>query len=83
MTLQCNEAVSPEDRPLFLYHLGDVVYNFGQASEYYKQFFTPYKNYPAPVFAIPGNHDGDVDPSDPLQPQNPWMLSARYFVIPK
>ena len=69
MTLQCNEAASPEDRPLFLFHLGDVVYNFGQASEYYKQFFTPYKNYPAPIFAIPGNHDADVDPLDISKPQ--------------
>jgi predicted phosphodiesterase len=70
MTLQCNEVVSPGDRPLFLFHLGDVVYNFGQASEYYKQFFTPYKNYPAPIFAIPGNHDGDVDSLDPSKPQS-------------
>ena len=70
MTMQYRDAVSPGDTPLFLYHLGDVVYNFGQASEYYKQFFTPYKNYPAPVFAIPGNHDGDVDPSDPSKPKS-------------
>ena len=49
------------DRPQFLFHLGDVVYNHGQASEYYRQFFNPYRNYPCPIFAIPGNHDADID----------------------
>ncbi|MFY9868779.1 MAG: metallophosphoesterase [Candidatus Nitrosopolaris sp.] len=44
----------------FLYHVGDVVYKFGEASEYYSQFYEPYAHYPAPIFAIPGNKDGDV-----------------------
>lgn len=52
------------DRPTFFYHLGDVVYYFGQASEYYPQFYEPYAKYQAPIFAIPGNHDGDVPPED-------------------
>ncbi len=52
------------DKPVFFYHLGDVVYYFGQASEYYPQFYEPYAKYSAPIFAIPGNHDGDVPPSD-------------------
>jgi len=46
--------------PSFLYHLGDIVYKFGEASEYYSQFYEPYAHYPAPIFAIPGNKDGDV-----------------------
>jgi acid phosphatase type 7 len=46
----------------FLYHLGDVIYKFGEASEYYCQFYEPYAHYPGPVFAIPGNKDGDVRP---------------------
>ncbi|WP_229248735.1 metallophosphoesterase family protein [Dyadobacter sandarakinus] len=45
----------------FLYHLGDVVYNHGEAIEYQRQFFGPFTSYPAPVFAIPGNHDSDVN----------------------
>ncbi len=53
---------TPEDQPLFLYHLGDVVYHFGEAEEYYRQFFEPYKNYPRPIFAIAGNHDSDINP---------------------
>jgi acid phosphatase type 7 len=47
---------------LFLYHVGDVAYRFGEASEYYSQFYEHYAHYPAPIFAIPGNKDGDVRP---------------------
>jgi hypothetical protein len=42
----------------FWYHLGDVVYYFGQEQYYFEQFYNPYRNYNAPIFAIPGNHDG-------------------------
>jgi hypothetical protein len=56
----------PVARPAFFYHLGDVVYYYGEASQYYSQFYEPYQLYPAPILAIPGNHDGDVhDPSTP------------------
>ena len=61
------QARQPADEPAFLYHLGDVVYHFGEAEEYYRQFFKPYDLYPAPIFAIPGNHDSDVNP-DAKQP---------------
>jgi hypothetical protein len=52
----------PRSVPSFLYHLGDVVYSFGEEQYYYDQFYDPYRNYPAPIFAIPGNHDGMVSP---------------------
>ena len=67
------------DVPSFLYHLGDVVYYFGEATYYYDQFYEPYRDYPAPIIAIPGNHDGVVYASDP-QP----TLSAflRNFCAP-
>jgi hypothetical protein len=45
-------------RPAFFFHLGDVVYYFGQEQYYPEQFYDPYRNYDAPIFAIPGNHDG-------------------------
>lgn len=48
--------------PSFFYHLGDVVYSFGEARHYYDQFYDPYRDYPAPIIAIPGNHDGMVAP---------------------
>ena len=53
------------DVPSFFYHLGDVVYYFGEATYYYDQFFEPFRNYPAPIVAIPGNHDGVVWAGDP------------------
>jgi len=45
-------------RPAFLFHLGDVVYYYGEEEYYYDQFYKPFKDYAAPIFAIPGNHDG-------------------------
>jgi len=50
------------DKPQFLYHLGDIVYNYGEAGDYAAQFFKPYADYPAPIVAIAGNHDADVNP---------------------
>jgi hypothetical protein len=46
--------------PAFLFHLGDVIYNFGEAAYYYDQFYEPLRDYDRPIFAIPGNHDGVV-----------------------
>jgi hypothetical protein len=57
---QIQNAASPPDRPAFFYHLGDVVYFNGLTHLYNSQFYDPYKYYPAPIFAIPGNHDGDT-----------------------
>jgi hypothetical protein len=58
-------------RPALFYHLGDVVYYYGEAREYYPQFYEPYAHYPAPIVAIPGNHDGDIAPPDPTNPSPP------------
>ena len=46
--------------PAFFFHLGDVVYNFGEGKYYYDQFYEPFRAYDRPIFAIPGNHDGMV-----------------------
>jgi hypothetical protein len=54
-------AYAMESKPAsFFYHLGDVVYFYGESSEYYPQFYDPYQYYQSPIFAIPGNHDGDL-----------------------
>jgi calcineurin-like phosphoesterase family protein len=50
------------DPPRFFYHLGDVVYFYGEHQNYYGQFYEPYTLYGAPIMAIPGNHDGAVPP---------------------
>ncbi len=55
----------PADVPTFFFHIGDVVYNFGEAQYYYDQFYDPYRDYPAPIIAIPGNHDGEIYAGDP------------------
>ncbi|GAC1312365.1 MAG: hypothetical protein NVSMB24_33730 [Mucilaginibacter sp.] len=68
MEEQFISGASPADLPLFLYHLGDVVYYYGEEKNYLDQFFDPYIHYPAPIFAIAGNHDGDIDPTDPNPP---------------
>lgn len=52
--------------PAFLFHLGDVVYYFGQEQYYPEQFYDPYRNYDAPIFAIPGNHDGVMYDKEPV-----------------
>ncbi|MER6071606.1 metallophosphoesterase [Streptomyces sp. NPDC001817] len=35
----------------------DVIYPVGSTDDYGSKFFRPYQDYPAPIYAIPGNHD--------------------------
>jgi hypothetical protein len=35
----------------------DVIYPVGTTADYGTKFFRPYQGYPAPIYAIPGNHD--------------------------
>ncbi|MGW0945573.1 metallophosphoesterase family protein [Streptomyces sp. NPDC002623] len=35
----------------------DVIYPVGSADDYDSKFFRPYRDYQAPIYAIPGNHD--------------------------
>src|ERR1700760_1778961 len=55
-----NDLTGAGPAPSFLFHLGDVVYFFGERSKYYAQFYSPFRAYDRPVFAIPGNHDSVV-----------------------
>jgi calcineurin-like phosphoesterase family protein len=50
-------------KPAFCYHLGDVVYFAGDVDMYGANFYETYKDYPAYIVAIPGNHD--CQPDDP------------------
>jgi hypothetical protein len=65
MVTDFNEA-NAADVPSFFLHLCDIVYYFGEATYYYDQFFEPYRDYPAPILAIAGNHDGVVYPQYPV-----------------
>jgi hypothetical protein len=61
------------DVPAFFFHLGDVVYYFGEAQYYYDQFYDPFRGYDRPIFAIPGNHDGAVFGASASEPQVPTL----------
>jgi len=68
------------ETPSFFFHLGDVVYSFGESIYYYDQFFEPFRDYPAPILAIPGNHDGLSYKGD----REPYMAAfLRNFVSPE
>ncbi|MBW8482474.1 metallophosphoesterase family protein [Actinomadura parmotrematis] len=49
------EAVAPGTD--FLVIASDVIYPTGDAGDYPEKFFRPYRGYPGPIFAVPGNHD--------------------------
>jgi hypothetical protein len=49
LTIDCRVA-NEANRPSFFFHLGDIVYNFGEARYYFDQFYEPYRNYPVPIF---------------------------------
>jgi hypothetical protein len=41
----------------FLFICSDVIYPAGGINEYLDKLFRPYKDYPGPIYAVPGNHD--------------------------
>jgi calcineurin-like phosphoesterase family protein len=53
------------NNPALFIHLGDVIYGGNKESAYLDEFYRPYKNYPGKIIAVPGNHDGEVLPTDP------------------
>jgi hypothetical protein len=70
--------------PAFFFHLGDVVYNFGEGQYYYDQFYAPFRAYDRPIFAIPGNHDGMVFGDQPDLPRVPTLTAfLRNFCAEK
>ncbi|HEY2742445.1 MAG TPA: metallophosphoesterase [Gaiellaceae bacterium] len=70
--------------PAFFFHLGDVVYNFGEGQYYYDQFYAPFRAYDRPIFAIPGNHDGMVFGDEPDLPRVPTLTAfLRNFCAAK
>jgi len=41
----------------FAFICSDVIYPAGGVDEYVEKFFRPYRAYPQPIYAVPGNHD--------------------------
>jgi len=70
-------AALPENNTQFCYHVGDVVYFTGAHDDYYSQFYEPYERYTPPIFAIPGNHDGEVDDPKAQTSLDGWVA---YFM---
>jgi predicted phosphodiesterase len=80
-TLEPDEPGRPmpeEGDPSFFYHLGDVVYFNGVSTDYPAQFYEPYQFYPARIFAIPGNHDGDNKPRPTDPPDSEPSLEGFF-----
>jgi acid phosphatase type 7 len=78
--MTADAAALPADRkPAFLYHLGDVIYFAGDIDKYGDNFYETYKDYPAFIVSIPGNHDCQPDdpqdgPVDPAKvPLDGWV----------
>jgi hypothetical protein len=72
--------------PKFFLHLGDVIYSFGEAAYYYDQFYDPYRNYPAPIIALAGNHDGMVAPNTNVPTLRAFLdnfCQTRFVVAPE
>jgi hypothetical protein len=66
-----DDLEDPEKAVDFCYHVGDLVYFNGERSQYFPQFYEPYRHYAVPMVAIPGNHD-----ATPLDPAKEPSLSA-------
>jgi predicted phosphodiesterase len=83
MTRQIHDSSLP-DQASFFYHLGDVVYYTGDDLGYHDQFYHPYQDYPAPIFAIPGNHDGETrDPAETVKPFMKHFCAAEAARAPE
>ena len=41
----------------FIFICSDVVYPTGDTNDYVEKFYEPYRGYPGPIYAVPGNHD--------------------------
>jgi hypothetical protein len=72
------QSAAVNNRPAFLFHLGDVVYDFCESQYWYDQFYEPFRNYAAPIFAIPGNHDSFIVPKTPAA-DAPLKIFMRNF----
>ncbi|HWX20685.1 MAG TPA: metallophosphoesterase [Candidatus Binatia bacterium] len=55
--------VNHELGPSFMVHLGDVLYGPNKDANYADRFYRIYDHYDRLIFAVPGNHDGEVFPS--------------------
>ena len=55
--------------PAFLFHLGDVVYNFGEGQYYYDQFYEPFRALRPADLRDPGQPRRPVFGAEPDTPR--------------
>jgi hypothetical protein len=78
MTADAN-SLPANQKPAFFYHLGDIVYFAGDIIKYPDNFYATYKDYPAFIVGITGNHD--CQPDDPADgPGDPNKTPFDGFV---
>ncbi|MGA8575396.1 MAG: metallophosphoesterase [Candidatus Cybelea sp.] len=85
MVADFNEASNTEV-PQFHVLLGDIVYSFGEVKYYYDQFYDPYRDYPAPILAAAGNHDGLPAPDSGSQSLEGFLrnfCADQFAVMPE
>lgn len=72
---------SIDNKTAFLYIVGDITYYTGHSGNYYSQFYKPYQYYNNPIFAIPGNHDGESSYfiQNVLNPEPSLKAFMEYF----
>jgi hypothetical protein len=49
--------LSQAEDTTFAFICSDVIYPAGGINAYVEKFFRPYRDYPAPIYGVPGNHD--------------------------
>jgi hypothetical protein len=62
------------------------VYSFGEVKYYYDQFYEPYRDYPAPILAAAGNHDGMMAPDTNAASLDGFLrnfCAAQFEVMPE
>jgi hypothetical protein len=81
MNDQIEKPDAGKPTPAFYHNLGDCVYFNGESAFYTSQFYEPYQNYHAAIFAVAGNHDGDthVRPGDPPDTESSLFGFMRNF----
>lgn len=77
LSLDCHTS-DAANHPAFLFHLGDIVYDFSEEQYWYDQFYDAFRNYPCPILAIAGNHDSFITPGTPPDSQ-PLKIFERNF----
>lgn len=75
MAKDFNGASATGLKPSFLFLLGDEILNFGEGEYYYDQFYSPFRNYPAPILAIAGNHDGSIELGSAARPLDAFLAN--------